>query len=735
MRNHWFILSAFFILILFTDLPPLQAKTGEGIVPKEMKGEGPVDIEADELIYDRETQTYHANGQVEVSRGDLSLKADHAQLNMGTKDMVAWGNVLLREGEDVIECQRLEINAETRLGKIYEAKLYLKDQNFHITGRAVEKLGENHYRLREGSLTTCDAKRPPWKFTVKEIEVKEMALGGWGIAKGPIFYFEDIPVLYFPWGAFPVRRERQSGFLIPQVGYSNKHGPELKNGFYWAFAKNMDATFYFDWLGDRGFKEGLEYRYAFTRDTKGEAKFHFISDNTVPNDPDPVVNGQTIRHNRYAFFVEHQQKFPYDFYLKGDINHVSDHRYLRDFDEDLPRAAKIDSRSTRELRSVLFGGKNWDQFSFVAQTVVFDDLTQKSNDETVQKLPQINFYAHPQSIFRTPFFYELASSYNYFWREKAVEAHRGDLLPRISLPVRLLNVLKVESDVGLRETLYKSDNDPTHTVHGWESRETLDAGTQMSTEFYRVYDGETFSKLSHLYKVAKWMHTIEPTVGYRYSPRVNQNALPIFDEVDRIPYTNQITYGITQRLVGKPEKEGVSSGPFEYGKLMVFQNYSLGNPFTDAEGKKRIFSNIQGELWWNFGPYFSAHWDGELNPYRGDFDIVNFAVTAKDRRNDAVVVQYRNTRSAIHEINLDTRVKTISPLYLFGSFYYNLLTGMWVQGIFGAEYQAQCWSVGFVFEDINRSPDRTQKREIKFHVYFNLLNLGSVGHKPYFMGL
>ena len=54
---------------------------------------------------------------------------------------------------------------------------------------------------------------------------------------------------------------------------------------------------------------------------------------------------------------------------------------------------------------------------------------------------------------------------------------------------------------------------------------------------------------------------------------------------------------------------------------------------------------------------------------------------------------------------------------------------------FGAEYQAQCWSAGFVFTDRNRSPDGTVRKERKFHVYFNLLNIGSVGSKPYFMKL
>ncbi len=301
MRDHPLLLSFFFLLLIVPYSPAVHAKVGEANVTK---AEGPVDIEADELIYDRETQTYEAHGQVEIIRGDLSLKADHARLNMATKEMVAWGNVLVREGEDVIECQRLEVDLDTRLGKIYQARLFLKDQNFHITGQEVDKLGENHYRLREGWLTTCDAKRPPWKFSVRELEVNAMASGGLGVAKGPIFYLEDIPVLYFPWGAFPVRQERQSGFLMPRPGFSSADGPRIKNGFYWAIAKNMDATLYFDYLGDKGFKEGLEYRYAFGKDTRGQANVNFIDD-------------QDVHKKRYSFFVEHEQKFPDDFYLKG----------------------------------------------------------------------------------------------------------------------------------------------------------------------------------------------------------------------------------------------------------------------------------------------------------------------------------------------------------------------------------------------------------------------------------
>ena len=103
-------------------------------------------------------------------------------------------------------------------------------------------------------------------------------------------------------------------------------------------------------------------------------------------------------------------------------------------------------------------------------------------------------------------------------------------------------------------------------------------------------------------------------------PRVNQKGLPIFDDVDRIPYTNQITYGITQRLIGKPEKEGMSSGPYEYAKLNIFQSYSLGDPFqTDSKGKGRVLFKYPGRTLVEFQPlYLLRNGMSEFNPYQGN---------------------------------------------------------------------------------------------------------------------
>ncbi len=726
------IILVSFLLVFIFALSIVFCAADNGL--KITKDKGPVDIEADHLTYEKEGEVYEGHGNVEVNRGDFSLKADHARLKNAKKDLEAWGNVVLREGEDVLECERLEVNLDTQMGKVYQAKLFLKDQNFHITGREAQKLGENLYRVQDGSLTTCDAERPPWKFTAKELQVD---VNGRGTAKGAIAYLENIPVLYLPMAIFPVKQERQTGILLPGVDLSSRVGPEVKSAFYWAMAKDMDATLYFDWLGDRGFKEGLEYRYAFTEETKGEAHFYFTDDK--------VFGG-----NRYAFFVKHQQAFPDGLYLKADINHTSDNQYVQDFDEDLPEDTKLDSRSLRQLRSVVFGGKNWDQFSLRVEGKVFQDLSQKSADQTPQVIPQASFVALPQTLFQTPLFYDVTSSYSNFWREQGVKSHREDFLPRISYPMRLFNVLKLESDVAFRETLYQPYDDPAGKFERFKSRELFEGGIQMSTEFYRVYSAAAIPAISSFYKVDKWMHTIEPTVSYRYIPPVDQRELVTFDDVDRIPFTSQITYGITQRLVGRPEKEGIDSGPYEYGKLRIFQAYSFGDPFVKNGKETGRFSNIQAEFWWNFKPNILARWDAQFDPTKGTLDRFNFLVNVKDGRNDAVQIQYRDTRNTtteinfdplgqpikdrkVRSINFDTRVKTIKDLYLYGGIRYNLLDNTRVESIYGAEYQSQCWTVAFTVEDRNRSPDGTQKRELKYQLLFNLLGLGSAGQKSYLM--
>ncbi|MCJ7664324.1 MAG: hypothetical protein MUO24_08795, partial [Desulfobacterales bacterium] len=248
------VIALLFASFIFVLVP--QQATG---LELDYKAEGPITMEADKLTYDQNGDSISLEGSVRILYKGTTVQADKMIYFDKTKDVVAEGSVVLTEGEDILRCDRLELNIETKKGAVYQGRIFLKKKNFHITGSKAEKLGESEYRVHNATLTSCDARVPSWEFTAKQLDVdmEGFAQGWW-----PGFRVLDIPVLYFPWAIFPVKRDRQSGFLFPDFGSSSKWGPEITIPFYWAIAPNQDATLYLERIGDsrgRGFKQGLEY--------------------------------------------------------------------------------------------------------------------------------------------------------------------------------------------------------------------------------------------------------------------------------------------------------------------------------------------------------------------------------------------------------------------------------------------------------------------------------------------
>ena len=55
----------------------------------------------------------------------------------------------------------------------------MKKNNLHVSGSKIEKTGEQDYRVRNGTITSCDGDNPGWKFKVDDLKltVDEYASG------------------------------------------------------------------------------------------------------------------------------------------------------------------------------------------------------------------------------------------------------------------------------------------------------------------------------------------------------------------------------------------------------------------------------------------------------------------------------------------------------------------------------------------------------------------------------
>ncbi len=128
------------IIALFAFLCPFIAGGQEvGVSSKEIRG--PVHITADQIEHDRAANTYTARGNVEIKETTRTVLADYVFLDDNTRDVTAEGNVVYEDLGDRIECERMQLNLETKKGTLEKARVFIKTGNVYINGSEIEKTG------------------------------------------------------------------------------------------------------------------------------------------------------------------------------------------------------------------------------------------------------------------------------------------------------------------------------------------------------------------------------------------------------------------------------------------------------------------------------------------------------------------------------------------------------------------------------------------------------------------
>jgi len=210
------------------------------------KPEEQIRFTADSLLMSEKGTEIQGQGNVEIKRQEMTLKADQVWANRATNDMEATGNVSIDDPEWKLKfADRVRFNLNEEIGSIENGDLFLEKGHLSLSGRRLEKYAGQSYHIDEGILTTClcEDGPPTWKISAAEIDVTREGSGR--IRKG-VFYIMDVPVFYLPYAIFPVKSERQSGLLFPEFGTSTKTGFRYMQPFYWAISKSSDATLSFD---------------------------------------------------------------------------------------------------------------------------------------------------------------------------------------------------------------------------------------------------------------------------------------------------------------------------------------------------------------------------------------------------------------------------------------------------------------------------------------------------------
>jgi len=670
---------------------PVKALALEG--GESLRDESPVRIEADQLTFDENTSTYHASGQVRVRKGDLTLLSDRVDWNTETGEAEASGHVRLSEPAGELESEEMSLNLDTGRGRLTDGRVFLREHNFHLTGAEIEKLGEQTYRVEDGAFTTCDGPNPSWRFSARRLDV---TLGGYARARDVVFYLHKLPVLYTPYLLYPVKSERESGFLMPRYGYSQKRGTELSLAYYQVIDRNMDATFYLDYLSDLGIGKGIEYRYVLGQDNEGELKGYHI-------------NGLADGDDRYAFNWLHGGTLPGDVWLSADAEYVSSRDYFDDFGE----AAEEYNKDTAQ--SVVAGSRSWGNRNLGAQLKYIKDLEQK-NDLTLQRLPEVRFESIRQRLGETPVYAALESGYTYFWRKEGVKGQRLTARPSLSAIFKPVRALAIQPEIGFRERLYwTSDEGP-----GFEKEGLWDFSTHFSSRLDRVYSpgGPVVKKIRH---------SIEPELVYSYISPENQEHLPQFDALDEIGPENKIALALTNRFVARLEPEEGETVYHEFLYLRLSQEYDIRESRRDrlnSQDRLRPFSDIRAEMIlrptrWSYLD-IDARYDvnADEDGFTNRFVVFNARGAVTDRSGNELSLDYRYRQEELEYLSGEVDLSILKPVYLGYRHRYDFEEQTTLEQAVDLEYRAQCWSLYLTYRD--------RLEDTEYLVSFALTGLGRV---------
>ena len=492
-------------------------------------------VHADHATYDDTSGEIHAQGHMMIDGGpdDEHFVADHGTINVysDTGDFF-----------DVVGTLGVERNPRGRL-------VFTAPNPFALTGREVLQLGQGHYHIVHGTMTSCRLPKPDWRIISQAMELNN------GTAKTSNGFFEifHMPIMYLPYVTHPVNETRETGILLPYIGNNTTKGLILGEGFYLTLGRSADLTMASQYFSKRGWAPNGMFRYRGIGQNFTTIHFHSLLDRGLQDPPNPPINQGGIDiagDGRYDFSPNTTGVF--------DTEYLSSYVYRLVFEEDYAIAINSEVKSqmfaTHEDRDIWESLRINRYQDFQSASIVGDEVR-------ILHLPEIDVEAADRRIGGgmgpSPLWWGLSGSagllsrYDYPSFRTTAEVPRVDIYPRLSMPLHF-DGWSFRPDAAVRETWYGKSQLPVDLEQIPTVRVTGLARTDVETGFdFRPPALERDFTLPWLVRLlgGDMRHTIEPDVSYRYVTGINNfRQILRFDSTDVASNTNELEYSLTQRL-------------------------------------------------------------------------------------------------------------------------------------------------------------------------------------------
>lgn len=635
-----------------------------------------------------------ATGLVRMREGERWLTSHAAEVNDAG---VALVEGVFDYGEEGLRLRAADATVDLQSGDVRARDVDWVLTALSLRGQAaqIHKEGDQ-VRLADAALTPCSPDSSLWHLRAGEVELDA---GNSAVkARHVRVHLAAVPVFYVPYAHFGADNERASGFLFPELRHERESGVDVTLPYYLNLAPNYDATIAARHVQERGTGVEAEFRHL------GRSGRDSLQAAILPGDR--IYNGALARDdylaqggdpaafadaNRWLWSVQHRGRRG-AWTTDVDFAAVSDADYFRDFDSNLDSTSQVALRQRAVVRYQR------------------GELRARVAAEGLQRLrPGITPYRRlPDAAVSVGgslgvLDWTLDSAWTAFrlpggesgvaaGRPGRVEGDRLHLEPRLRLPL-LRDWGFLAMTVGAR-----------HTRYTLEGNGDAPAEPSRNIQFASIDGGLRFERDL---RAGRWLQTLEPRLRLFHQSHAEQDHLPLFDAapltlsydqlfrdnrfagVDRIGEADQVSLGVTSRIIDERGRERLSA---RFGALTRLRDAKVTLPNHDAAPNSALAADLGTE----FGAMrlrTTVAWDAERDALRE----TGVAVAYRKDAERLVNLGYRRRMDADIEQTDVSFHWAFSPRWrLFGRWNHDWRSERMVEGFAGFGYANCCLEVNLL---------------------------------------
>jgi len=375
--------------------------------------------------------TIEADGGVTVIYKDYFLTAQKAYYDKKTGDLELFDNIRANHaGKYKILGQYAKLNLAKKQRVFQPFYMIDKRSEVWMSGESGSTLC-NDITIKKGIVSGCNPVDPLWTIEFSSSDYNSKTK--WINLYNARLYIYDIAVFYVPWFGYSLDTTRKTGLLKPSVGLSSSEGFYYQQPLYIAEQNWWDLELKPQIRTNRGYGGYGTFRFVDSAISGGyltsgyfKEKEKYFKGNDLENDHHYGFNFHYVNRDVINQWLGTELSGQSGLYV--DINSMNDVDYIN----LKSSSASIDYATSMQVLSRINLFYNTDKHYFGAYAKYYQDLSLPNNDNTLQKLPTLQYHNYLTTFFDDHILYTADIKTNNIYRKKNKKIVQTDM----NIPVR-----------------------------------------------------------------------------------------------------------------------------------------------------------------------------------------------------------------------------------------------------------------------------------------------------------